>query len=341
MFKIGNIGGGLFNTALVIFMGTMISLIMILVVYYTLPSGALEVNENVMCGVNDMFNGVSRKWDGTCAGWTNEMARSYVYHNLKFFLAYNIISVMILARHPIQWNKPWSVGATFLSAAFVFTCGLAHLFDVYTVFNPIYEIQIAYLFGSSWVSIIASAFVVYGLETNNRHMEKKRENDKIEEEQTRKHEELIRQNEVVNNARKKINYLGVKATDGIPDIKIDDIPLNMSNFLLKKDMWGLVKFPESIDCTSLVYDFKDGSSFGWHRHDNTETIMCVGGKLEVLMYVEDEIVSVVLDKNQCVEIPAGIDHDAVAVADNTRILVMFTPKFPGGGWYANKGKLSN
>lgn len=322
------------NTIIVIILGLSSSTVIGLIAYITLPAGSLEVNDSVICGVNDRFNGIARKWDGTCSGWTNEMARSYVFHSLKFFVAYNIISIMLLLAHPIKWNKPWSVAAVILPSAFVFACGLVHLFDAYTVFYPIYNTQISFMKWSGWISLIASAFVVFGLEKSGRHKIVDLE-DNVDVEKEKLALENLNKNK---NIRNKIKYESTRMLSGIPTISIEKIPIKVENFPLKQDIWGLVRFPDSYNYTSLIYEFKELTPFGWHKHFNKEILIVLEGEIEVLMYQDDEVVANTLKKGGYIEIPPNTDHDAVPIVIGSTILVIYIPGFMGDSWGATSSE---
>lgn len=90
-------------------------------------------------------------------------ALRYVIAQLLYWWAYSVISLTIWQRHPIiKWDRT-SIITVYLTGAFVFGCGLGHLIEAYSVFDPVYDFLTLFLLLSSVVSCAATVFVVSGL----------------------------------------------------------------------------------------------------------------------------------------------------------------------------------
>lgn len=136
--------------------GFVLSLIGVIIAYNLLPEDALS--KSMCCDT-----GFSRKWDGTCGGWSEALATDFILGSLLHWYAYTTISIMIITRHPISTTDKGSAWTIYLTAAFVFGCGVTHLIAAYTALNPIYRFEVGYLIVNGIISVVAMLFVIYGL----------------------------------------------------------------------------------------------------------------------------------------------------------------------------------
>ena len=143
-----------FRTVLV---GFLTSAIGVLVAWLLLPLGAMDAS--IMCAPD----GFARRWDGSCAGWTEGLAVKHLVGDLLHWWAYTTMAVVIAWHHPIlkgDWKSWVTVN---LTSIFIFGCGLTHLIEAYTVFNPMYIAQAGFKIANGVVSVAAMFFVIHGL----------------------------------------------------------------------------------------------------------------------------------------------------------------------------------
>lgn len=107
--------------------------------------------------------GFERRWDGTCGGWTRELAIVVGIANLLLWWAYSAIAVTILRLHPVVTTVPESRATVRLTGAFVMLCGLTHLMGAYTIVNPVYRFEAGVMFATALISDVSVFFVGAGL----------------------------------------------------------------------------------------------------------------------------------------------------------------------------------
>lgn len=134
-----------------------ITILGIIIAYLLLQENVFEVSGSCH------NNGFARRWDGTCDGWTKELAIKVIRGNLLHWWAYTTIAMTIWLNHPILKGSITSFLTVYMSGAFVFGCGITHLMEAYTVLNPLYWVQAWLLEVNGWISVISMFYVVYGL----------------------------------------------------------------------------------------------------------------------------------------------------------------------------------
>ncbi len=95
---------------------------------------------------------------GHCYLWQPDILWTHVIADGLIALAYISIptSISIIAwRHA---HSP-SIGIAMLFAAFIVLCGMTHLFNIYVIWNPAYELQ-SYLKGLTAIVSIATAIMI-------------------------------------------------------------------------------------------------------------------------------------------------------------------------------------
>lgn len=131
----------------------------ILIAYLCLPDWVWPQADRHVCE----GGGFARRWDGSCHGWTRELALTHIVGDLMHWIAYCSVSYVIARWHPVSRQKVTSRITITLVAVFVFGCGLAHLVEAYTVFNPIYELQSKIKIANGIISLIDLPLILYGL----------------------------------------------------------------------------------------------------------------------------------------------------------------------------------
>ena len=137
--------------------GLLITLFGIAVCFFLLPQNAFIIDANCH------LNGFARRWDGSCSGWTQGEALFHVIGDLLHWWAYATAAMVILRLHPIMAKVPSSRAAVYLMVAFIFGCGITHLFEAYTTFNPVYIFQGWFKLVNGIVSIIGAYFIAHAL----------------------------------------------------------------------------------------------------------------------------------------------------------------------------------
>ena len=95
---------------------------------------------------------------GHCYLWQSDILWTHVIADALIAIAYISIptSISIIAwRHA---NSP-SIGIAILFAAFIVLCGITHLFNIYVIWNPAYELQ-SYLKALTAIVSIATAIMI-------------------------------------------------------------------------------------------------------------------------------------------------------------------------------------
>jgi len=142
-----------------LFFGLLIAFGGILIARSWLPDGAFHIDPDHVCKAGEF----ARRWDGSCHGWNKELATANVIGSLKHWVAYCVMAFVVAVRHPII-KRDWVSHVTvYLTAAFIFGCGITHLIDAYTVFNPVYIFQTDFLNWNGNISLLSMPFVIYGL----------------------------------------------------------------------------------------------------------------------------------------------------------------------------------
>lgn len=105
----------------------------------------------------------ARRWDGTCTGWTKDLATFHIAGDLILWHAYCWIPLSLLRLHPMPKSMLWGWVTLWLMALFIVGCGSVHLFDAYTVFVPVYWWSGAWKMYVGLFSELAAVFVSYSL----------------------------------------------------------------------------------------------------------------------------------------------------------------------------------
>ncbi len=128
-------------------------------------------------------------------------------------------------------------------------------------------------------------------------------------------------------ARFAIATKGAKPTH----VQIDKIPESFETFPNSNDKWARVDFPEEVDYSACVYEFKKDGFFNAHYHP---------GRLEhiVMLTPGTSLTIYTLTKNFTLEYPNAYLFDrgevhAVKPNQDLKILCMWQPKFETG-WAA-------
>lgn len=129
--------------------------------WLTLPSGPQSpVNHG---GLFD--NNFARRWDGTCTGWTRDLATFHVVSDLLLWNAYVLIALVMWRLHPIIKRVPTARVTVPLICAVFLTCGATHLFSAYVVFNPIYVFDGAFKVFAGVIGAFGAVYIAHDLVT--------------------------------------------------------------------------------------------------------------------------------------------------------------------------------
>ena len=116
-------------------------------------------------GVRDGFfrNDFARRWDGGCAGWTPSLATIHGLGDLLIWTDYVIIAIVIRRLHPIvrKIKTAW-ITVSLIVLVFV-TCGATHLFEAYTIFDPVYVATGWFKVITAIVGLFGSVFIAHNL----------------------------------------------------------------------------------------------------------------------------------------------------------------------------------
>lgn len=129
----------------------------------TLPPDYLVQKPADCCGL--LSNEFARRWDGTCSGWTQSLATFHVVNDLLLWTAYVIISLVMWRLHPIIKRVPTARITVPLICSVFLTCGAAHLFSAYVVFNPIYVFDGAFKMFAGVIGVFGALYVAHDLVT--------------------------------------------------------------------------------------------------------------------------------------------------------------------------------
>lgn len=141
----------------------LISISGILIAYLILPDPALAPDIQDMCGKESLVNGFARRWDGSCGGWTRQLAIQHIAGDLLHWISYATVSVLIFALHPVSKRRKWSKPTVYLTSSFVFLCGFLHLVDAYSVIYPEYILLGNLKLLNGIISFVSSILIAYGL----------------------------------------------------------------------------------------------------------------------------------------------------------------------------------
>ena len=119
---------------LTIFRGLGYSSIVVLFLYFTLPPNVWQTNP---------VASFSRRFDGTCNGWTRNLALLDMGQNIGLWFVYCTMATVLLGHHPTPIAAvPSSKWTLRLMAAFIVGCGFKHLVDAYTTLVPNYVMSL-------------------------------------------------------------------------------------------------------------------------------------------------------------------------------------------------------
>ena len=133
-----------------------IAAIGVIVMYLLLPENVFDEN---CCA----HTGFARRWDGTCGGWTRDLAMLHITGDLFHWHSYVTASMVILQHHPIMSRVKYSGAAVYTMVAFIFGCGLTHLFEAYATFHPVYYFTGWFKLFNGVVSEFGQYFIAYSL----------------------------------------------------------------------------------------------------------------------------------------------------------------------------------
>ena len=88
------------------------------------------------------------RWTGACSGWTKELVIAHVLADILIFIAYMTIPILLIKIIKKRKDMPFGV-FFFMFAIFIIGCGLTHLMNVITSFNPYYYIDF-------WVKVLTT-----------------------------------------------------------------------------------------------------------------------------------------------------------------------------------------
>jgi hypothetical protein len=131
--------------------------------WLTLPSGFLDAKPANPGGLFD--NAFARRWDGTCTGWTKELATFHVVSDFLLWNAYVVIALVMWRLHPIIKRVPTARITVPLICSVFLTCGATHLFSAYVVFNPIYVFDGAVKAFAGVIGVLAAVYIAHDLVT--------------------------------------------------------------------------------------------------------------------------------------------------------------------------------
>lgn len=130
-----------------------ITFLSLLICYLLLPDWVWDTHNDMTC-----HSGFARRWDGTCNGWTKALAQQFILGDLMHWHAYLTVSIFIFIYHPIK--SVLHAAAIYATCLFILGCGGTHLFDIYTIFNPVYNAQGWYMIVNGIISEYAMIFVL-------------------------------------------------------------------------------------------------------------------------------------------------------------------------------------
>ena len=140
------------------------TLLGLLIAWLCLPADWLTANHQPF----------ARKWDGGCSGWTQALSIQYVLVELWHWWGYCTIAFILLRLHPAL-KTVWSAKPTLLLMfLFIVGCGIGHLAEAYTVFNPIYPRLVAYKWINAAVGYTAAVMIAFSLVMTFKQIEEKR-----------------------------------------------------------------------------------------------------------------------------------------------------------------------
>ena len=150
----------------VIGLGTAASLFLGLLLWWLVPNSP---------ATGGLFrNDFARRWDGTCSGWTQGLAKEHLVGDLLAWWGYVTITVIIWKLHPTMKAFPRSKITVALVGLFIMLCGATHLFEALSVFNPVYVFTGQFKIFSGVVGGIALVFIADGLTRAFRVVEERR-----------------------------------------------------------------------------------------------------------------------------------------------------------------------
>lgn len=100
-------------------------------------------------------NDFASQWTGGCTGWTRPLAALHITGSAITWVAYVLIGTVVFRLHPISKKVYTARIMVPVVSAVLVTCGLVHLLEAYTVFNPIYV-------ASAWFKTFVAAVSLTG-----------------------------------------------------------------------------------------------------------------------------------------------------------------------------------
>lgn len=100
-------------------------------------------------------NDFASQWTGACTGWTKPLAMLHIIGSWITWSAYVLIGIVVFRLHPISKKVQTAKIMVPAVSAVLVTCGVVHLFDAYTIFNPIYV-------ASAWFKLFVAGVSLTG-----------------------------------------------------------------------------------------------------------------------------------------------------------------------------------
>ena len=161
----------------VFILATLVAISGIGVAYLILPDGVIsaqhvdhmfaEGDTMVMNHLDNhdhmLIDGFAVRWTGSCTGWTRELNFETLIGDLLHWHAYCTIAIFIALYHPTKGYSITSQVAIFGTSLFVLGCGMTHLIDAYTLFDPQYQFRAWFMIANGIISEYSVAFVLWAL----------------------------------------------------------------------------------------------------------------------------------------------------------------------------------
>ena len=104
------------------------------------------------------------RWEGSCSGWTSDVAVVHIVGNLLLWWAYVTIATVMARLHPILQSVTYSGYTLLLICAIFVSCGATHLFDAWTFFHPLYRATGLFLILSGLIGLVGAVLVAHSLD---------------------------------------------------------------------------------------------------------------------------------------------------------------------------------
>lgn len=238
------------------------------------------------------------RWNGTCNGWTRELAIAHITTDVLIWLSYMAIPILLIKLIKVRKDLPFNFFIS-LFAIFIISCGLTHLAAVITSFYPLYymdfwikaiaavaSVGTACLLWKSYPQILNLPNPLTSLDT------------------------IAKMNQDLQNANKELDNFALIAAHDLQD------PIKQNNVLIKMIQDGKLEFlPLILKNNNKMNDFikslltfarSGGTNLKFESVDLNETMKKVMQDLQVIIDEQKpEIIVSSLPTIQCDQIQIG------------------------------------